>query len=60
MVQNMNSGRGFMISSKQDGETSDCISTAKIDNNPDIHNIILHKNIKMFNNVFFASSLIDN
>lgn len=59
MVQNMNSGQGFMISSKQDGETSDCIGTAKTDNNPDIHNII-SQNIKMFNNVFFASSLIDN
>ena len=43
MVQNMDSGQGFMISSKQDGETSDCIGTAKTDNNPDIHNIISQK-----------------
>ena len=43
MVHNMNVGQGFMISSKSDGETSDCISTAKIDNNTDIHNIISQK-----------------
>ena len=53
----MNSGQWFHPNPmEKKGEKN---STAKIDNNPDIHNSIA-KNIKMFNNLFFASPLIDN